>query len=132
MTAAGWFQEDEKQKKALLSALCAKANAQAAMTTSTSGGGGLEVLDATMAELEGWVDPLAHDARLMVAVEKAHGRLGCALAALEKAVEADDKAVSRELWAERADLMAELGWTHWEGLARRSLAARFPDAHQPF
>lgn len=33
---------------------------------------------------------------------------------------------------DRADLMKELGWKHWEVLARRSLTARFPDDHQLF
>ena len=33
---------------------------------------------------------------------------------------------------ERADLMKELGWEHWDLLCRQSLAARFPEDRQPF
>ena len=33
----------------------------------------------------------------------------------------EDKAVPRELWEERAGLMKELGWDHWENLATTSL-----------
>jgi hypothetical protein len=40
--------------------------------------------------------------------------------------------VSREGWGERAELMKELGWVHWERLARQTMAARFPDDRQLF
>ena len=41
----------------------------------------------------------------------------------------EDKAVSRELWAERAGLMKELGWDHWENLATTSLVRSGPSPH---
>ena len=39
--------------------------------------------------------------------------------ALEAAIAKEDKGVTREVWGERADLMKELGWDHWEVLARQ-------------
>lgn len=36
--------------------------------------------------------------RLMVKVEKAHGRFACALKAMEAAIKKEDKGVSREAW----------------------------------
>ena len=41
----------------------------------------------------------------------------------------EDKAVSRELWEERAGLMKELGWDHWENLATTSLVRSVQNPH---
>ena len=96
-------EEDEKQKKALLGALVTKAKAQAGLAQRQGAEpSALEALSASMSDLEGWVEPLEHDARLMVEVEKANGRFGCALAALEAAIAKKDEGVSREVWGERA------------------------------
>jgi len=77
-------EEEEKQKKALLSALCATAKAQAALAQREGAEpAALEAMDETLAALALWVSPLEHSPRLMVAVERAHGRLACALEALE-------------------------------------------------
>ena len=51
------------------------------------------------------------------------GGIGCADQAKE------DKAVSRELWEERAGLMKELGWDHWENLATTSLVRSGQSPH---
>ena len=37
--------------------------------------------------------------------------------------------MSRELWAERAGLMKELGWDHWENLATTSLVRSVQNPH---
>ena len=107
------------------------------MESSSAEGGGsdwLTSLDATLAALSLWVDPLSHSPRLMVEAEKAHGRYGCALAALEKHIEkeSDGSLPSRKMWEERAALQEKLGWSHWSEASSKALAARFPEEYQPF
>ena len=70
----------------------------------------------------------------MVEVERAHGRFGCALVALDKHIEkeTDGAGLSRSLWSERIELQEKLGWDHWSDASTVALAARFPNEYQPF
>jgi hypothetical protein len=74
-------EEDETLKKTLLAALVSKAKAQAKLAQREGAeSSAVEELDGTLATLGGWVEPLEHAPRLMVDVEKVHGRPACALA----------------------------------------------------
>jgi tripeptidyl-peptidase-2 len=83
-------------------------------------------------EYDRWVDP-DDEERLELALdrERLHGRLGSALAMLDRHI-ADAEKPERDLYERRIALLEGLGWNHAAESGRRDRLVRFPPGMPPF
>lgn len=116
--------EWNKAKDALVDALCKKI-----VTLEKQGS---QDLTTTFKLLSSWVDVTeAKHGRTVAAYERASGRLGSALSALNKFIN-DQKAVGRELLEERASLLEKMGLHSWAAHERKTLIVKFPSLYSRF
>jgi len=114
----------DKQKAAVIEALSEKVLALAKL-------GEKEELVTAYKALGAWVD--VNDTKYSkqaAAVERAHGRLALALAAVNKQLATDPS--KRPLLEERIDLLQQLGWEAWAEHERKALLVKFPKAYSKF
>jgi len=128
--AAKKRKDTDKTKEAVVTALSKKVVALAQLA-GTDGAGAEDVV-AAYKLLAGWVDVTeAKYGRITAAREKVAGRLGLALAALNKHIAAE-ATPKRELFEERVALLEDLGWTAWVERERLSLVGRYPQKYALF
>ena len=121
-----------EEKGLLVEALFRKA--RALLHAAEQGGDeedGIAAFDAAFDDLRRWADAGAKKyLALGVGAERLHGRLGEALALVNKRVGASP--LEREPYERRIELLEELGWDDWAELERRWLLRRFPKEYPPF
>ncbi len=132
-------QEMEKQRDALVEALRRKARAlldreRLAPVTQPVGlppDAAADAFEETFAELARWVDTTTGD-YLPLHIDRLRrlGQQGAALKLLNRKIA--DSTPDRALLEQRAALLGELGWRHWQQYEQQWLLIRFPAEYPPF
>ena len=130
----------DEQKSAIIEALACKCSAlldieaaEASLLVASSDGEGNDTgghcgFKAAFAELRKWVDTATDPKHLLLhsRSEERAGRFASAYKVLDKLVEPDDKAADPQIAKRQAELLAKLGWSHWERHVRSAMLESFP------
>ena len=125
--------KDDQKKKALITALHAKALALLDTHKLTKHAGGdekgaaaaLAALDAAIAALHLWAGSSEH-VPLTCGWHNAHGRHATALNCLNESLSKAKKTPAKSDLELKVDCLEALGWAHWAGATRAQMQAKFP------
>jgi hypothetical protein len=124
--------EWDKARDAVVDALSRKVVANERRMRLGDGDDAAGQAAAAYKALSAWVDPSEskHD-RVTAAYERAAGRLGLALAAVNRLI-GEEKPPKKESLEERASLLDALGWSSWAEYERQALIVKFPKLYARF